>query len=226
MQAATKQDVIEWEVRNWGKTLDFWEPHLPTAETTKALTVGERNGGLSLWLAQKGFQVTSTDLEGVTGKAHDLHRTYQVEGRIEYQAADMTQLPFDDNSFDLIAFKSVVGALSTKSNQQQAFDELYRVLKPGGTLVFAENLTGTSFHQWIRKKFVKWSTYWRYLHPNRDFDLLSQFSEVKDRTHGVLAVFGRSEGQRDFLARIDSVLSPITPKSWRYIWFVVAKKKC
>lgn len=218
-----RRDIIQWDIKNWSKALPFWGAHLPSKEAS-VLTLGERHGGLTLWFAQAGFSVTSTDLEGVSEDGIALHKKYNVEKLVTYQNADMLSLPFPDNSFDVIAFKSVLGALASKENQQQAINEIYRVLAPGGTLLFAENLVGTSFHNWVRKKFVKWSTYWRYLDPKKDLDLFSSFESVEYKTQGFLALFGRSEGQRNFLAAFDAVTQWMIPKSKRYIMIGVAKK--
>ncbi len=47
------------------------------------------------------------------------------------QTADAENLPFDDNRFDIVYSW---GVLMHTPNTQRAFDEVYRVLKPGGTI--------------------------------------------------------------------------------------------
>ena len=47
--------------------------------------------------------------------------------------ADVTALPFDDDTFDTVLMNSVVYFVPEK---QKVFDEVCRVLKPGGLLVF------------------------------------------------------------------------------------------
>ena len=54
--------------------------------------------------------------------------------KIEYQVADIEQLPFADNSFDLV-FSNLTVQWSVEPNQ--VFLELNRVLKPGGLLIFS-----------------------------------------------------------------------------------------
>jgi len=73
------------------------------------LIVGERDGSLSLWLAQEGFVVTHTDLREITEKAKELHAKYQVTDKITYEKADVTQLRYSHGSFDVVMFKSVLG---------------------------------------------------------------------------------------------------------------------
>lgn len=52
---------------------------------------------------------------------------------VEFKEADAQQLPFDDNSFDLVVCQFGYMFVPDK---QKAFDEAYRVLKTGGKLLF------------------------------------------------------------------------------------------
>jgi SAM-dependent methyltransferase len=146
-----------------------------------------------------------------------LHRRHGVDHRITYASEDATALSMPGGSYDVVIFKSVIGALGSKERQQKAISEMLRVLRPGGVLLFAENLGGTRLHRWLRKRFVAWDAYWRYLSMPADRDLFNGFDHVEYRTHGLLANLGRSENQRDLLARIDAILCPLTPRSWHYI---------
>lgn len=218
------KDVLQWEVRSWSRALPLWEHHLPVQRPARALAIGEREGGLSLWLAHKGFEVTCTDLRPFPEATSELHARYGVQDRITYAQADVLALPFPDASFEVAVFKSVIGALGTKEAQAQAVRELHRVLKPGGVLLFAENLTGTAMHRWLRRRFVAWDHYWRYLDPVKDRDLFAPFARMDDRTTGLLANLGRSEGQRDLLARVDGGIAPLVPPTLRTIWYGVCVK--
>ena len=101
---------------------------------------------------------------------------------------------------------------------------MYKALKPGGVLLFAENLTGSLFHQLARKKFVKWGG-WLYLSIERLNQLLKVFSAVELKTTGVSAVFGRTEKQKNNLARFDAaLLNSVCPENWHYIAYGIAKK--
>lgn len=121
-------------------------------------------------------------------------------------------------------FKSVIGTLNSKERQQAALDELYRILKPGGHLLFAENLEATGMHRYGRKKFTNWGHRWRYLKWKEMNGMLSKFSETKKTSTGFFATFGRSEGQRKFFSGIDWFLNPVLPKSWKYVLIAACKK--
>ncbi len=216
------KDVFQWEVRSWSRALPVWERSLPARGN--ALGIGEREGGLSLWLASRGFNVTCTDLNAFPQETKALHERYGVNERVTYALADATALPFPDGSFDVVVFKSVIGALGSKEKQAQAIREMHRVLRPGGVLLFAENLHGSPLHTWLRKRFVAWDHYWRYLDPVKDRDLFAPFARLDDHTTGVLANLGRSESQRDLLARVDALIRPLVPATQRTIWYGVAVK--
>ncbi len=223
---APLSDIFQWEVRSWSRAYPLWQrvlaEQVPLAG--KALALGERDGGVSLLLARHGLETLCSDLRGPTDAARVLHREAGVAKLISYASIDTLAIPHPANSFDIVAFKSMIGALGSKERQAKAIGEMHRVLKPGGVLLFAENLQGTPTHRWLRKRFVAWDHYWRYLDPIADRDLFAPFSELEFGTTGFVANLGRTEGQRDLLARLDGVLHPVVPLRWRTIWFGAAIK--
>ena len=219
------EDIIEWDVGNWSRALKLWEMEGGTdLKGCLALEIGGRNGGLSLWLALRGARTICSDLNGPSPRAVLLHRRYGVADLVEYRAIDVLDIPYGEGTFDVVAFKSVVGDLGEKEKQRKAFGEIYRVLKPGGRLFFAENLRGSPIHMFLRSRFVSWGRSWRYLSLDDLEEFLSIFSRRRCETHGFLAALGRDERQRRFLSLLDSLISPIVPPSWRYIAFGVAVK--
>ncbi|MBS1604015.1 MAG: class I SAM-dependent methyltransferase, partial [Bacteroidetes bacterium] len=61
-------------------------------------------------------------------------RTKVLSDRITWSRADMMQLSFDDRSQDLILCQF---ALMLVPDHQKALSEIYRVLNPGGQLLFS-----------------------------------------------------------------------------------------
>jgi hypothetical protein len=107
----------------------------------------------------------------------------------------------------------------------QAIASMLRALRPGGRLLFAENLIGSPMHKYLCSKFISWGNTWRYLTIDEMRDLLRNFSDVKFSTTGVLGTFGRSESQRRALAAVDrAALNTLVPRSWHYIIYGVATK--
>ncbi len=175
-------------------------------------------------LADQGFMTVCSDLRGPTERAHELHHAFGRQEWITYEQVDALAIPKPDASFDVVVFKSMVGALGTKERQLAALHEMHRVLKPGGVLLFAENLRGTWLHRWLRRRFVAWDHYWRYLDPVDDRDLFAGFERTELHTTGLLANLGRSELQRDLLARMDALVMSLVPVRWRTILYGVAVK--
>jgi len=220
-------DIIHWDVRNWSQAVKFWDRHVDWSQVHTCLELGGREGGLALWMALKGKSVVCSDLMDVERTAKEFHRKYQLDAAIRYQDIDATQIPYE-NEFDVIAFKSVLGGIGRNGNkraQQVAIDQIHKALKPGGKLLFAENLTASGFHKFIRRKFVRWGDSWRYVTLAEVDEFLSNFTNVQIRTTGVLGAFGRTERQRRAFGAIDqTIVNRITPARWKYIVFGIAEK--
>jgi SAM-dependent methyltransferase len=96
----------------------------------RALDIGCREGNQTKWLEQKGYAVTSVDVEKVYDKA-------------EIVDADQP-LPYPDDHFDLIWCSEVIEHLS---DPRFSVAEFRRVLKPGGVMV----LTTPNSHVWFHR---------------------------------------------------------------------------
>ncbi len=215
------RDIFQWDVVNWSRALPLWNERGRMSGT--ALTQGERGGGLTLFAALQGLDVVCTDLREFPEATEALHRRYGVTEHVRYESADITALPYRDDSFDVVMFKSVLGALSERDRQQQAVDEIHRVLKPGGYLLFAENLEASRLHSLFRRRFVRWSSYWRYLEYRNDRALFAAF-ESEFRTVGFWGAFGRREWQRDLLGYVDRATDRMWPAASRYILIGACRK--
>lgn len=215
------QDIVQWDVKNWKNALSFWEAHFDIQPGMRVLALGERQGGLSLYFAKKGCAVVCTDYKEPLDEARLLHEKYQISNQISYRDVDMRSIDFEDGAFDIVVFKSVIGALGSVEEQSKAISEIKRVLKPGGVFLFAENAQASRLHRYMRRKFVNWKSQWRYVSDSEFESWKSQFSKTTSKKIGLISLFGRSEKQRSFLAFFDRFLSPISPKSWRYIYMGV-----
>lgn len=67
-------------------------------------------------------------------KARNIARHVALSN-IEFHEADITQLPISDNSIDVVISNGVINLTEDKN---EVFKELYRVLKSGGRLQFAD----------------------------------------------------------------------------------------
>ena len=223
----TINDIVQWDVKTWSTAIDYWEAHVDWSKPLKGMELGGREGGLSLWMALKGVDVVCSDLEGVKETATPLHVKYNLAQKIHYQDIDATNIPYE-NHFDVICFKSIIGGVGRDGHsekQQKAFNEIYKALKPGGRLLFAENLVASPMHRTLRSMFVRWGNSWRYVTTGELKSFMNKFSSVEIQTTGVASAFGRSESQRNMLASVDqSFLNHIFPRDWKYIAYGVAVK--
>ncbi len=228
MKTDLQKAVIGWDVKNWSRALRFWSDHLPDyTHPLKCLELGGKEGGLSLWLAKQGHEVICSDLQNPGEAAQPIHEKFKVAELISYAAIDATAIPYHDH-FDLIAFKSILGGISRMGRDEKkthTMQQIHQALKPGGILLFAENLKASVVHQFFRRNFVKWGKNWNYLQLGEIAELLDVYEHWEVQTFGYWGAFGRSESQRTLLASIDSLLNPLTPPSSRYIIFGIAKKE-
>jgi SAM-dependent methyltransferase len=96
----------------------------------RVLDVAAGTGNASIRAAERGATVTASDLTPELLEAGRRHA--EAEGlQLEWVEADAENLPFDDESFDVVM--SSIGAMFAPHHQEVA-DELVRVCRPGGTI--------------------------------------------------------------------------------------------
>ena len=94
------------------------------------LTTG-RAVGVDLWNRhdQSGNAVEATRRNAVAEGVSD---------RVELYTADMTALPFDDNSFDMVLSSVAIHNVKGRAGRDRVIEEAVRVLRPGGRLLIAD----------------------------------------------------------------------------------------
>jgi SAM-dependent methyltransferase len=220
-------DILGWDVNNWAPTLDYWQKILNKKTGGRALEIGTGRGGLSLFVAINGLDVLCSDLDNPKNRASALHNKYQHKNNITYEAINALDIPYE-NCFDIVIFKSVIGGITRSgqdARQKVVIEQIYKSLKPGGYLLFAENLISSPFHRFFRKYFVQWGKEWNYGTAYKLKESMNMFSDVIYWTTGFAGAFGRTEFQRSILSRVDNILiNKVVPKSWNYIMYGSAKK--
>uniref|UniRef100_A0A7S4V6L2 Methyltransferase type 11 domain-containing protein n=1 Tax=Alexandrium monilatum TaxID=311494 RepID=A0A7S4V6L2_9DINO len=121
-----RRPAHEWYNVSWPQVR-----HLFDAEAS-LLHVG---CGTSSWpaaMAAEGRE--AVHLDGSAALVAELRRR---QPELRFEVADAKALPFDDNSFDAVAEKGLLDALllTSLADATQAALEMYRVLRPGGSLV-------------------------------------------------------------------------------------------
>ena len=101
----------------------------------RALEIGAGTGYFTLNLMQEGVIGSGTCTDISPGMLETLGRNAEELGlEVETAACDAAELPFEDESFDLVLGHAVLHHLP---DLDRAFAEFSRVLAPGGMLFFA-----------------------------------------------------------------------------------------
>ena len=194
------------------------------------MELGARNGGLSLYYALNGAEVLCSDVtkDFPSQRAIHLHEKYHLQDRITYAQIDALNIPEEyHRQFDVITFKSILGGIGSHDGTEReslAVRNIAVCLKPGGYVIFAENMQSSSVHQLFRRTR-------RYLwHYQTERNILSLFGEkfslVKKSYCGLLGCFGITEGMRDVLGYLDKyIFDRIVPERWKYVGVFIFRRK-
>jgi ubiquinone/menaquinone biosynthesis C-methylase UbiE len=107
----------------------------PLPHFDRALEIGAGTGYFTLHMLQAGIVGSATATDISPGMIEALRGNAERLGlEVETVVADAEQLPFDDESFDLVLGHAVLHHIP---DLEQAFREFHRVLRPGGVILFA-----------------------------------------------------------------------------------------
>jgi len=97
--------------------------------------VGGATGAYSFWLAGMGHRVHLLDL---AANHIELAKQKGLEKGValaSYECADARELPYDDNSMDIVLLMGALYHLHSSRARNKCLSEAYRVLKPGGLIL-------------------------------------------------------------------------------------------
>src|SRR5574343_293078 len=132
--------IDEFHIRGRAATLELAEA-TGLQSPMRVLDIGSGLGGTARYLAKEfGCRVTGIDLtEEYCQVASMLTAKLGLDGLVDYRQGDATNLPFDDNAFDVVWTEHVAMNIPDK---RRFYGEMHRVLKPGGTLAIHVILAG------------------------------------------------------------------------------------
>ena len=127
----------------WSEVLD----RTALTGSENALDIGCGRGAVTVALALRlpNGHVTGIDLwRNVDQSGNNTAATESnlllngVESRVTLETADMTKLPFADNTFDVATASMSIHNVPSKEGRADAIREAIRVLKPGGKLLIVD----------------------------------------------------------------------------------------
>jgi ubiquinone/menaquinone biosynthesis C-methylase UbiE len=86
--------------------------------------------GVDLWTADQSGNRPEATLANAAAAG--------VADRVEVRTGDMTALPFDDDSFDVVTAALAIHNIRSAQGRHRSIEEAMRVLRPGGHLVVAD----------------------------------------------------------------------------------------
>ncbi len=217
---------LNWNVKPFSIVIDYWDSILVDNYPNDCigLEIGAREGGLSLYLAERlGIKVICSDLKNPKKSAFPIHKKFTTKKLICYDSQNCLNLSYEENKFDFIIFKSCIGALGSKRKQNIAISEMYRCLKKDGILLFAENGKSSILHR-IFRKINKYSDYWYYPSYYEFKSYLNCFSEYKLKSTGFFTVYHRNKFYLNIALFLDKIFSQFIPTKYKYIIYGYAKK--
>lgn len=118
------------------------------------LTTG-RATGVDRWRGTDAATRANAEAEGVSD-------------RVDLVSADLTELPFDDERFDVVVSALALHRLRGAREREQALSEAFRVLRPGGLLLIAD-VEHTHAYEAVLRKLGARDVHgrelgWRYWH--------------------------------------------------------------
>ena len=127
---------VKWRRR----VVDLLIPKKPES----ILDIATGTGDLALALtATRASRIVGLDISaGMLSVGKDKVKIENLENTIEMVIGDSEALTYDDNSFDAV---TVAFGVRNFENLELGLSELFRVLKPGGTLVVLETAVPTRF---------------------------------------------------------------------------------
>jgi ubiquinone/menaquinone biosynthesis C-methylase UbiE len=107
------------------------------AAGTRAIDVGAGTGLLTLPLAQRAKKVWALDISEAMTEALRTRAEAENLENVEAVVGSATQLPLEDGAVDLVVSNYCLHHLAT-ADKREALSECFRVLEPGGRLVFGD----------------------------------------------------------------------------------------
>jgi ubiquinone/menaquinone biosynthesis C-methylase UbiE len=138
--AAVYDDTRVFDKACFNAALDFIIARFPPSTHKKLFEPGIGTGRIAIPFAERGYDVTGVDIsDEMLKQLSDKLRKPPIPP-VSFQKADVTHLPFPDDTFDIAV---AVHVFHLVRDWQKAMEEVFRVLRPDAPLVFLYTGTGS-----------------------------------------------------------------------------------
>jgi ubiquinone/menaquinone biosynthesis C-methylase UbiE len=165
--------------------------HLMSFKGKRVLNVACGTGELSLFLAHCGCDVVAFDFSPKSVEyAREMARINGFADKIQIDVMDIRNITYPENSFDVVTGEA---ALHHVIKYDNCFENMYRVLKPGGVALFFENFVFDPMVRLMRP--INW--YFKgyvgeYSLGREDIEYAKRvFDEVRITDHAVFYTYAR-----------------------------------
>lgn len=130
---------------SWLTADEYWQfiSWLELDSASKVLEIGSGSGGPALFLGRTvGCQVTGLDINpSSTAAANEWAQSLGLDALVHFQHGDASQrLPFEDQAFTAVM---CIDSINHLPGRLQVLKEWYRVLRPGGRMLFTNPIIAT-----------------------------------------------------------------------------------
>lgn len=124
-------DASRRTVERMAEKLESWKAG------TRVLDIGAGYGGSARYLAKElGYEVVCLNLSEVQNERNrQFNREQGLDDKIDVVDGNFEELPFKDGEFDVVWCQD---AILHSGNRFKVFEEVNRVLKPGGEFIFTD----------------------------------------------------------------------------------------
>ena len=150
-------DIIQWDVRNWGRALGMWDQWIPDVRGSRVLDIGARDGGTSLyWAARSSGRLLRRG--GRRPAARQLHARYAVAESVTYAKIDALRIALADATFDVVCSSQSLVASAVRGAMKASSRPCGRctACSNRGAAWCSENTSASPLHRSARRRSVPW----------------------------------------------------------------------
>lgn len=143
----------------WESEVIVFEKYIPKAH--KILDLGCGTGRVTFGLYKRGYQdLTGVDIsQAMINEAQKLLRAHHNPPPLTFEAHSATALPYPNESFDSVIFSfNGLMQIPTQEARKEALNEIHRVLKQEGLLIFTSHDRALSLYQdYWEAETIRWA---------------------------------------------------------------------